>query len=253
MMCNRIARQIWDWCIHRNIWVSAAYLTSQDNFLADEQSRISHSNAEWEINPDIFSAMCNLWETPEIDLFASRLNFKVKQYYSWKPDPFSTGVDAFTANWGEYFSYIFPPFSLVGKILQKLEEDQATAMVIVPMWTTQSWFGKLIRMLIDCPFYFNRSIHTVTHPHKETEQLPKMRLLACCLSGKDSLKIDFQKKLSRSYCPHGGRAPLFSMKSTLNDLPSLQLRGVAVPIVYTPCEYADIIFNWTVSVWAKPQ
>ena len=229
-LCNKISRKILDWCKERNIWVSAEYITTHDNFEADEQSRIEHSNSEWEITETVFNAMTELWGSPEVDLFASRLNNKVDRYYSWKPDPFSIGVDAFNAFWGNSFAYVFPPFSLVGKILQKIEEDEATVMMVVPLWTTQSWFSKLLRMLIDCPFYFHRATEAMTHPEKDVKQLPKMDLLACCLSGKHSLTKTYQDVLRRSSCRHGDRAQVFSTMSTLRNGLNLQLRGVQIPL-----------------------
>ena len=229
-LCNKIARKIWEWCCDRNIWVSAAYITSKDNYEADEQSRIKHNNSEWEINTEIFNILTNIWGLPEVDLFASRLNHKLERYYSWKPDPFSEGVDAFNAFWGNWFAYIFPPFSLVGKILQKIEEDKATVVMIVPMWTTQSWFSKLLRMLIDCPFYFHRSADVMSHPDKDASHLPRMDLLACCLSGKRSLTTRFQDGLRRLSCPHGGRVQLYNTTSTLRSGLHLQLRGDVIPL-----------------------
>ena len=40
-------------------------------------------------------------------------------------------------------SIIFPPFSIIPRILQKIEEDQAQALMIVPLWATQPWFPKI--------------------------------------------------------------------------------------------------------------
>ena len=229
-LCNKIGRRIWEWCLDRNIWVSAAYVTSKDNYAADEQSRIKHDNSEWQLNSEIFQALIDLWGTPDIDLFASRLNNKLDRYYSWKPDPYSVGVDAFHAYWGDCFAYIFPPFSIIGKILQKIEEDQATVIMIVPMWTTQSWFSKLLRMLIDCPFYFHRSPQVMTHPDKDPSQLPRMDLLACCLSGKRYLTRNFQEGLRKSSCVHGGRVQLYNTMSTLRSGLVLRLHGVVIPL-----------------------
>ena len=140
---------------------------------------------------------------PDIDLFASRLNNRVETYYSWKPDPFAIGVDAFQAFWGESLLYIFPPFSLMGKVLPKLEHDQGTAIVIAPYWPTQSWFSKLLKMLIDCPFFFDRTLATISHPTKAVMELPRMKLLACCLSGNRCKPRTYQAELKPSYCRHG--------------------------------------------------
>ena len=229
-LCNNIARKIWLWCLERNIWLSAAYISTHDNYVADEQSRISHHNSEWEINNEIFNMITDIWGVPELDLFASRLNHKIPKYVSWKPDPFSVGVDAFNMFWGNTFNYIFPPFSLVGKILQKIEEDKADVVLIAPFWPTQSWFSKLLNMLIDCPFSFYRTAHTMTHSAIETETLPRMHLIACLLSGKHYARTNFLQMLRTSSCPHGRRVPQLNMTSKLRSGQNLQTKGVTIPL-----------------------
>ena len=68
----------------------------------------------------------------EIDLFVSRLNTKCTKYASYKPDPDAYHVNAFSMCWLNLNSFIFPPFSIVGRVLAKLAQDQVTALVIVP-------------------------------------------------------------------------------------------------------------------------
>ncbi|KAJ8048040.1 hypothetical protein HOLleu_00199 [Holothuria leucospilota] len=89
------------------------------------------------LNKDIFSKICEEYGTPDIDLFASRLNAQLKRYVSWKPDPGSEAVDAFVVDWHPYYFYAFPPFSLVGKCLRKIEHDEAEGILIVTRQTLQ--------------------------------------------------------------------------------------------------------------------
>ncbi len=51
--CNELTRQIWDWAIARNIWLSTSYVPSVHNAEADRQSQMSHENTEWKLNPCI--------------------------------------------------------------------------------------------------------------------------------------------------------------------------------------------------------
>ena len=44
-------------------------------------------------------------------------------------------------------SYIFPPFSIVGRVLAKLAQDWAAALVIGPCWQTQPWFPQFVRLV----------------------------------------------------------------------------------------------------------
>ena len=40
LVCNDIANDIWLWCLHRNLWLSAAHLPGSQNVEADKASRV---------------------------------------------------------------------------------------------------------------------------------------------------------------------------------------------------------------------
>ena len=44
-------------------------------------------------------------------------------------------------------SYIFPPFSIVGRVLANLAQNRATALVIVPCWQIHPWFPQFVRLV----------------------------------------------------------------------------------------------------------
>lgn len=201
---NSWARKIWIWCCKHNIWLSAAHLPGVHNIEADLQSRSSHDNSEWCLNKKFFDLICQSWGVPDVDLFASRLNFKVNKFVSWKPDPYAFAVDAFSLFWGNDLLYIFPPFALIGRILQKICNDQAEAIMIVPFWPTQVWFAKLGRMLINIPFLFPRK-KVLSHPIKMEQELPtSLRMMGCRLSGKAYKTREFREKLKNSSWHPGG-------------------------------------------------
>ncbi len=52
--CNELAREIWQWCIVNNVWVSAAHIPGSTNVEADRESRQFNDNIEWMLNPKIF-------------------------------------------------------------------------------------------------------------------------------------------------------------------------------------------------------
>ena len=54
-------------------------------------------------------------------LFASRLNFKVSTYASWKPDPGAKHVNALYMSWKENYIYAFPIFSVIAACLEKID------------------------------------------------------------------------------------------------------------------------------------
>lgn len=68
--CNKIAREIWYWCINKEIWLSAAHIPGSKNTVADRCCRIFNNHTEWMLNPKIFNKISTLWGPFDIDLFA---------------------------------------------------------------------------------------------------------------------------------------------------------------------------------------
>jgi len=50
-------------------------------------------------------------------------------------------INDFTLDWTK-FLYSFSHFSILGQFLQKLEMDQAQAILICPNWSTHPWYQK---------------------------------------------------------------------------------------------------------------
>ena len=85
--CNEVAKQIWALCIANNNWLRATYLPGCKNVEADAESRVFNDRTEWMLDPQIFKRITNKFGSPEIDLFASRLNKQYAKYSSWRPHP----------------------------------------------------------------------------------------------------------------------------------------------------------------------
>ena len=132
----------------RNIWLTVAHLPEHLNIEADRASRNFHDETEWKLNKTIYRKVVECFYEQDIDLFASRLNFQMKSYVSWQPDPEAKAVNAFTMDWSKFKFYAFPSFALVGRVLQKIEQDQATGILIVPKWSTQPWYPRLLQLLV---------------------------------------------------------------------------------------------------------
>ena len=43
----------------------------------------------------------------------------------------------------------FPPFAILGKVLQKVMSAKSTGLVIAPNWPTQPCYSLLLKLLID--------------------------------------------------------------------------------------------------------
>ena len=79
--------------------------------------------------------------------FATRLNTRCVPYVSFKPNQNVFAVDAFTQNLNDIKVYVFPPFSLIGRILARIKWEEASITVIVPCWQTQPWFPQFLQMV----------------------------------------------------------------------------------------------------------
>ena len=231
LTCNQITRELWVWCANHGIWLSAARIPGKDNVLADKASREKHSDTEWKLNPELFDSIVTLWGPVSVDLFASRLNYQLKPFVSWRPDPEAMAIDAFSLDWRELYFYAFPPFSLITRVLQKVEQDQSQGIIIVPMWNTQVWFPRLLHLLIDFPVTLPKGPRTLLLPFNQEKAHPlhkKLTLLACKLSGIPSQQEAFRKKLPKSYCSPGERVHINNIPSTSGNGCCFAVQGVLI-------------------------
>ena len=129
---NELNKEIWTCCIHRGIWLTVAHIPGKTNVVADRESRQHRREIEWTLHTDLYDeGISKLSVKPDIDLFAYRLNYRLKPYMSYKPDPGALAVDASTVHWSQYVFYAFPPFSVIMRVLQKIQQDQTTGLVVV--------------------------------------------------------------------------------------------------------------------------
>jgi hypothetical protein len=139
--CYTVANEIWDWAEARHVWLQAVFLPGRENTIADTASRHFKDHLEWSVSDSVFEHLCEAWGSPEVDLFASRLNYRLPRYVSWGPDPGAWKIDAFSFSWGEsnLFFYVFPPFSLLARVARKILLEGPRAILLGPDWKTQPW------------------------------------------------------------------------------------------------------------------
>ena len=230
--CDKIATEIWEWAIERNIWLTITHIEGRLNTDPDALSRIFDDKTEWMLNPILFKLIKKRYN-PTIDLFASRLNKQLDLYVTWQPDPHASAINAFTINWTERLNYIFCPFSVIPQALTKLEREGAEAIMIAPVWPAQSWFAKLTRLLVERPLLLPRGKKQLLLPFDKDQIHPmwrKMTLMVCHLSGKNSKTLEFRKTLKRSSLIHGDLPHTNSIAPTLTNGPGFAIDGVWIDI-----------------------
>jgi hypothetical protein len=75
ILLDNLSAEIWSWCSERDIFLTAQYIPGNENFNADHMSRYFTDLTEWKLKSEIFHRICNHFFLPDIDLFASRLNY----------------------------------------------------------------------------------------------------------------------------------------------------------------------------------
>ena len=195
--CNAIGKKnIWEWCVNRNIWVSAAHIPGKCNPIADSESRKGHRELELMLNTKLLiRCIEHLKFQPEIDLFASRINHQFPEYVSYRPDPHAVAADAFTIPWAKLNFCAFPPFSVIPMVLNKIRTEQATGIVVLPNWPTQPWYPIAIRMLKQDPIHLKPSkdlLHLPSLPGKLHPLSNKLNLMVCLLSGENWMQPSYQ-------------------------------------------------------------
>ena len=196
------SKEIWGFLLSNRITLTAEYLPGILNVEADRESRLRDSS-EWKMNPKIFQRICKIRGTPDMDLFASRISCQVPSYFSWRIDPYSKGQDAFQQNWKYLNGYAFPPFALIGRVLRKLESEQARVLLITPAWQSQAWYPKALQLSIQNPILLPQDQNMLKDPSGMIHPLVQnqtLHLIVWTLSGNVFLQRAYQRKLPVLSC-----------------------------------------------------
>ena len=90
-----LTRDLWMWCLERNIHIEAQHLPGVLNCVADSESRHMKDQSDWKLDQETFMKINQRFGPLEVDMFASRLTNQCPHYFSWRPDPFAEATDAF--------------------------------------------------------------------------------------------------------------------------------------------------------------
>jgi hypothetical protein len=147
---DKIAREIWSLLEAKNAYLTAVYVPSADN-IADRFTRgvvptQRFFDLEVQLNPTIFQEMVFAAGPfqPQIDWFASCHNTQLPRFCAWQEGLNGAEfVDAFAHDWSRCPGYMFPPFGLLPKVLQKVTNDKAKMVLIHPDWPGALWRPRL--------------------------------------------------------------------------------------------------------------
>lgn len=143
---HQVALLFFNHCIRHNIRVRCSWIRRSENVEADA---ITHDPdfAMWHLSSPAFSAIIKDFGFISCDLFASASNTKHPIFASRYFEPSATWTDAFTVSWSPSLNpliglrpYLCPPFPLIGRCIRKLQEDLASAILVLPIWQRQVWW-----------------------------------------------------------------------------------------------------------------
>ena len=186
---------------------------------ADALSRFKlNADMEWMVSKDIFNKIMLKLGPCDIDLFASKYNYRLDNYVSFGPDVDAFAINAFSLTWNDFYAYLFPPFSVVSAVLQKICQEKATAVIVAPLFSTQPWFPQLLQLVCDQPYILPKVETFLTNPQSnQIHHLQKMRLAVFKISGLSCVREDYQKTLLTLSSRHGGEVPKNNMGHISRD------------------------------------
>ena len=180
------------------------------------------------LEPKIFDYVIRQFGRPEIDLFASRLTKQIPVYASWLPDPESCFIDVFTINWNNIFIYAYPPFSIIWRMLQKIQEECKKAIVIVPLWTTQSWFTRIMELTISQPGIITSRYLKIPGTKAKHSLYPKLQMLALLISNQYHLQYQFHQMHKQLHQQHGETLPKQNTIVHSKDRQTFVVKGISI-------------------------
>lgn len=195
---SNLAKKLWMFCLEHQIYLKAEYLPGLKNVCADWNSRFLVDHTDWKLSVNVFKRLDYLGGPLEVDLFASRLTTQLPSYFSWMPDSGALAVDAFLRHWRDLRGYVFPPFAMIQRVLQKLREERSSIVLVTPFWPSQPWFPTTLELVYETPFLIPASpgllkdIDGWDHPLLLNGTL---NLLAWRVSGEPTKSLAFRRKL----------------------------------------------------------
>lgn len=200
-----VTKRMFAWCLQRRIRLQAQHLPGKANITADFLSRHLRDRTDWVLSANIFRAINLTWGPLQVDLFATRFSAQLRRFFSWRADPEAEATDAFSQNWSSIRGFAHPPWCLIARVLMKVQREEATIILVTPLWRTQPWFPSLLSMLADLPILLpDIPDLIIPSPNCDCPVLETQpQLVAWKVSGITSVQRRFQTMLLNSSCLPG--------------------------------------------------
>jgi hypothetical protein len=142
------------------------------------------ADTEWELAAGAYEMIVQRLGIPEIDLFASISNHKCQKYVFVEERPRFHCSRCLYNPMGKHFLLRISPFNLVGRVLNKIVNEKAIGIVIVPHWPSQPWYPLFIKLLKQKPIFLGPQSKLLCSPFRQLHPLAEtLTLVAGRLSG----------------------------------------------------------------------
>jgi hypothetical protein len=210
----KVTKMIYEFALRHNLQLSAEYISTHDNKIADEASRVFlNPDAEVMIEPACFQQIQDNLGPLDVDLFAAMENSQLPRYVSWRPDPSSMYGDAFSRRAPKGNLYAFPPTGLILRLLAKVKSEARDLVLIAPFWPSQPFWPVLMSMLSDLPMIL--PFPCLQHPlglFSKEQEIKQLQLIALSLSGNSAQSTAFQNRLSLTRSKPTSRIAMATMR-----------------------------------------
>jgi len=161
---SQLTKDLWLWCMERNILIQAQHFPGVLNTITDEESRTWSDRSEWKLSPAVLQKFNRLLRPLSTDLYVSRVSTQLPVFVSWRPNPLAVATDAFTQDWNNLPGKLYanPPWSLIGRVLSQAHLQGILELILItPVWKAQAWYLTLLQMLVRVPILLPQSPDTM--------------------------------------------------------------------------------------------
>ena len=229
---SQLAKQVWSWCMEREISLIADHIPGKENTIADSESRVFKDRWDWKLNPELFRIIQQKFGPLEKDLFATRLSTQLPRFFSWRPDPEAEAIDAFKQSW-KGVNYANPPWAVLPRVLTQVKIQRVSLILIAPVWKTQAWYPLLLSLLTDYPCLLPAEETTIIQIH--TRPLPirgqEVQLAVWPISGDHAKTDSFLKVLQASSWHHGGQNLTVATTHSFTSGSAGVVNGIEIPFM----------------------
>jgi len=150
----QIMKPLWTMVNKKNILITAQWIATELNTLADALSRKKKGKGDFSLNMKTYRKICHHFNLqPTLDCFATRMNRRVKKFMSWTPQPEAFRVDALTTRGLDLAPkevlWCHPPWKLIPKVVKWLslvvQQSKRSGLLLTPHWPGAPWWPYLLK------------------------------------------------------------------------------------------------------------